>query len=213
MKKNVVKLLAVVLAMVMSLGSVSAFAMEDLGDPVATMECNQVPSASEQVAEGEGIEFGENEQNLFETIFLNAMEYGVIDLQSISDFDPSEQITYGEFMTWIFNVVGEKHYTNTKKDRKAAIEVFRRYCPEAKKYKSSKKMTYSIAKKVISQVLYGKTVSATQKEALKNLQKETKINFPSLSLAGGKMSRIEALYYICMIFFPEMPTYYVGTMT
>ena len=213
MKKNVVaKLLVVVLVMVMSLGSVSAFAMED-GDPVAAMECNQAPPVSEQVVEGEGIEYGENEQSLFETIFLNAMEYGVIDLQSISDYDPSEQITYGEFMTWIFNVVGEKHYPNTKKGRKAAIEVFRRYCPEAKKYKSSKKMTYSIAKKVISQVLYGEKVSANQKEALKNLQKETKINFPSLSLAGGKMSRIEALYYICMSFLPEMPTYYVGITT
>lgn len=149
-------------------------------------------------------EFEINEQKLCEILVKNSGKFDVIDYD-VENFAPEKTITYGEFMTWVMNVVGEKHYTSTKSDKKAAIKVYYWIYPEATKYKSKKKLTYKMAKEVIANVMYGNELTKTQKEAFNNLKKENKLNFPTLSQKGEKMSRIEALYYIYVSCLPEMP--------
>ncbi len=106
-------------------------------------------------------------------------------------------------MAWVMSTVGEKHYKISKNDKKAAIKFYEWIYPEASKYKYTKKLTYTMAKEAIANVMYGNKLDSRLKAHFKDLKKEIKLIFPTLSLKGGKMSRIEALYYIYVNCLPE----------
>ncbi len=185
MKKRMITLVAV-LVLVLGFGSISAYA-----------KTNEEP-----VVEGEAIEFKDDEQSLFETLVQNAKKLGMIDLDTVK-FAPKKSITYGEFMAWVMSTVGEKHYKISKKGQKDAIKVYEWMYPEASKHKYTKKLTYKMAKEVVVNVVYGDKLDSRLNAHFKNLKKEIKLCFPTLSRKGEKMSRIEALYYIYVNCLPE----------
>jgi hypothetical protein len=166
--------------------------LADLGTPIVKYDLEQAPQ-----------EYTRSEFRDMEELVMRSAEYGIIDQLAPVEFQPDKKITYGEFLVMVRNCLGE-HRDNTKKQRTKAVKWFNSNYGKLGKLKTNSKLSWSEVKTIFTIILNDGQVSEVWKEGMDNLEKETKLMFPTFG-GGKKLSKIEALYIVYATMTPFNP--------